>query len=89
MQNYARDLIGYGATPQKVHWPNGARIAVQFVLNYEEGAESNILHGDASSETFLSEIIGAQELISMSLRKLGMSSIFELSGNDLNFSLKA
>ena len=56
---YDRDLIGYGRTPPAVHWPGGARVAVQFVLNYEEGGENCILHGDPASETFLSEIVGA------------------------------
>jgi len=59
-QNYPRDLIGYGRTPPHARWPDGARIALQFVLNYEEGGENCVLHGDKASETFLSEIIGAQ-----------------------------
>lgn len=58
-QNYSRDLIGYQAHPPHPKWPNNARIAVQFVLNYEEGAENHVEHGDAGSEQFLSEIIGA------------------------------
>ena len=57
---YPRDLVGHGAHPPHARWPGQARIAVQFVLNYEEGAENSVLHGDAASETFLSEIIGAQ-----------------------------
>ena len=56
---YLRDMIGYGAAPPDAAWPNKARIAVQIVLNYEEGGENCILHGDAASETFLSEIAGA------------------------------
>ena len=56
---YPRDMHGYGADPPDADWPGGARIAVQFVLNYEEGGENNILHGDAASEAFLSEIVGA------------------------------
>ncbi|MPZ59028.1 MAG: allantoinase PuuE [Rhizobiales bacterium] len=56
---YPRDLIGYGRTPPDPRWPNGARVAVQFVINYEEGAENNILHGDAASEAFLSDVLGA------------------------------
>ncbi|KIN74772.1 allantoinase PuuE [Sulfitobacter guttiformis] len=59
MTRYPRDFAGYGATPPDPQWPNGARIAVQFVLNYEEGGENNILHGDDASEAFLSEIVGA------------------------------
>jgi len=56
---YSRDLIGYHGQPPEVKWPNNAKIAVQFVLNYEEGGEKHIEHGDAGSEQFLSEIIGA------------------------------
>ena len=56
---YPRDLIGYGATPPQANWPGRAKIAVQFVLNYEEGAENNVLDGDTGSERFLSEIVGA------------------------------
>lgn len=59
MHRYPRDMTGYGATPPDPQWPNGAKIAVQIVLNYEEGGENNILHGDAASEAFLSEITGA------------------------------
>ena len=59
MQRYPRDMTGYGATPPDPHWPGKARVAVQFVLNYEEGGENNILHGDAASEAFLSDIAGA------------------------------
>ena len=60
MNRYPRDLHGYGATPPNPQWPNGARIAVQFVMNYEEGGENNILHGDAASEAFLAEVVSAQ-----------------------------
>jgi putative urate catabolism protein len=56
---YPRDLRGYGRTPPDPRWPGGAAIAVQFVMNYEEGGENNILHGDAASEAFLSEVVGA------------------------------
>lgn len=59
MTSYPRDMTGYGATPPAANWPGGARIAVQIVLNYEEGGENNVLHGDAASEAFLSEITGA------------------------------
>ncbi len=59
MNRYPRDMTGYGATPPAANWPHGAKIAVQIVLNYEEGGENNILHGDAASEAFLSEITGA------------------------------
>ena len=57
--DYPRDLVGYGANPPHPEWPDEAAIAVQFVINYEEGGENSILHGDAGSEAFLSEIIGA------------------------------
>lgn len=60
MNRYQRNLIGYGPKPPNANWPGKAKIAIQIVLNYEEGGESNILHGDASSEAFLSEITGAQ-----------------------------
>jgi putative urate catabolism protein len=69
-----RDLIGYGANPPHPQWPNQARIALQFVLNYEEGAESNVMDGDAGSERFLSEIVGAE---SYSARHMSMESIYE------------
>ena len=54
-----RDLVGYGAMPPDPCWPGGARVAVQFVINYEEGAENSVLNGDAGSEAFLSEMVGA------------------------------
>ncbi|XDA98642.1 allantoinase PuuE [Sulfitobacter sp. LCG007] len=60
MNRYPRDFCGYGETPPDAAWPGGARIAVQFVLNYEEGGENSLLHGDAASEAFLSEIVGGQ-----------------------------
>jgi putative urate catabolism protein len=71
---YPRDLIGYGATPPHAAWPNGARIAVQFVLNYEEGGENSVLHGDAGSEQFLSEMFNPA---SFPARHLSMESIYE------------
>jgi putative urate catabolism protein len=71
---YPRELAGYGRRPPHARWPGGARIAVQFVLNYEEGAENCVLDGDAGSETFLSEIIGAQ---SFAARHMSMESIYE------------
>jgi putative urate catabolism protein len=57
---YPRDLRGYGRNPPDPRWPGGARVAVQFVLNFEEGGENNILHGDPASEAFLSDVLGAQ-----------------------------
>ena len=74
-QPYPRDMRGYGRTPVDPKWPGGARLAVQFVLNYEEGAENCILHGDPASESFLSEIIGAPPLVGQ--RNLNMESIYE------------
>jgi putative urate catabolism protein len=71
---YARDLVGYGRTPPHPQWPGNARIAVQFVLNYEEGGENCVLHGDAGSEQFLSEIVGAAAYPD---RHLSMESIYE------------
>ena len=73
--NYPRDMVGYGRTPPFADWPNGARVAVQFVINYEEGGENNILHGDAASEAFLSEIVGAAPWPGM--RHMNMESIYE------------
>ncbi len=72
--NYPRDLAGYGHTPPHAQWPDQARIALQFVLNYEEGGENCVLHGDAASETFLSEIIGAQ---AFPARHMSMESLYE------------
>ena len=72
--HYPRDMVGYGRTPPHAQWPKGARVALQFVLNYEEGAENCVLHGDPASETFLSEIIGAQ---AFPMRHLSMESIYE------------
>ena len=74
MSRYPRDLIGYQGNPPHANWPNKARIAVQFVLNYEEGAENCVLHGDEGSERFLSEIVGAE---SYPARHLSMESIYE------------
>ncbi|HWM66038.1 MAG TPA: allantoinase PuuE [Steroidobacteraceae bacterium] len=71
---YPRDLAGYGRHPPHAQWPNQARVALQFVLNHEEGAENSVLHGDAASETFLSEIIGAQ---AFPMRHMSMESLFE------------
>ena len=73
-KKYPRDLIGYGSKNLKVKWPNNARIALQFVLNYEEGGENSVLHGDKTSEIFLSEIIGAKPIKG---RHLNMESIYE------------
>ncbi len=73
--DYPRDMVGYGANPPHPHWPGDANIAVQFVLNYEEGGENNVLHGDKASETFLSEIIGA--LPFEGARHISMESIYE------------
>ncbi len=72
---YPRDMIGYGRTPPFADWPGGARVALQFVINYEEGGENNILHGDAASEAFLSEIVGAAPWPGM--RHMNMESIYE------------
>jgi len=72
--NYPRDLIGYGRQVPHAGWPGQARIAVQFVLNYEEGSENNVLHGDPASEQFLSEIVGAA---AYPARHMSMESIYE------------
>ncbi len=72
---YPRDMLGYGAQPPHAQWPNKAKIAVQFVINYEEGGENCILHGDKASEAFLSEIVGAAAL--EGVRHMNMESIYE------------
>jgi putative urate catabolism protein len=74
MPGYPRDLRGYGHNPPHAAWPHGARLALQFVLNHEEGGENCVLDGDAGSETFLSEIIGAA---SFPMRHMSMESLFE------------
>lgn len=73
--SYPRDLTGYGPKPPHPHWPRKARVAVQFVLNYEEGGENAILHGDAASESFLSEMIGTPAL--EGVRHMSMESLYE------------
>ncbi len=73
--DYPRDLIGYGQTPPHPDWPNEAQLAIQFVINYEEGGENCILHGDAASEAFLSETVGAAPLLGV--RNLNMESMYE------------
>ncbi len=74
MASYPRDLVGYGARPPNANWPRGARVAVQFVVNYEEGGENSVLHGDKGSEAFLSEMVGAQ---SHPARAMAMESLYE------------
>lgn len=75
MKRYRRDMIGYGANPPQANWPDGAKIAVQFVINYEEGGENCILHDDPASEAFLSEIVGAAAWPDQ--RHWNMESIYE------------
>ena len=70
----SRDLVGYGAKGKKISWPNNSKLALQFVLNYEEGGENSVLNGDKYSETFLSEIIGAKAIKG---RHVSMESIYE------------
>ena len=74
-ESYPRDLRGYGAEPPNPRWPGGARLALQIVLNYEEGGENCILHGDPASEAFLSEIVGAQARAGV--RHMSMESLYE------------
>ncbi len=73
-KKYPRNMIGYGSKDPKINWPNNSRLALQIVLNYEEGAENNVLHGDKHSEIFLSEIIGAQPFNN---RHINMESLYE------------
>jgi len=75
MTPYPRDMVGYGRHTPDPQWPGGARVAVQFVINYEEGGENSILHGDAASEAFLSEIVGAAPWPGQ--RHMNMESIYE------------
>ncbi len=75
LNNYPRNMSGYGQNSIHPNWPNKARIAVQFVLNYEEGGENSILHGDKASEAFLSEIVGAKPY--EGVRHMSMESIYE------------
>jgi putative urate catabolism protein len=74
-KSYPRDMVGYGPALPDAHWPDRAQIVVQFVMNYEEGGENCVLHGDAASEAFLSEIVGAQAL--KGVRHMNMESIYE------------
>src|SRR4029078_2844412 len=74
MDGYPRDIVGYGPTPTDARWPSGAAIAVQFVLNYEEGAENCVIDGDAASETFLSEMTPATAFPD---RHMSMESLYE------------
>lgn len=75
MTDYPRDMTGYGPTPPDPRWPGGARIAVQFVINYEEGAENCVLHGDKGSEAFLSEMVGTRSITDA--RCMQMESLYE------------
>jgi allantoinase len=72
---YPRDLIGYGATPPDPRWPGGARLAVQIVMNYEEGGEACILHGDEASEAYLQEVVGTPPLFGQ--RNVNVESVYE------------
>jgi putative urate catabolism protein len=74
-ESYSRDLIGYGQNPPDPHWPGGARLALSFVLNYEEGAENTPLEGDPASEAFLHEVVGAPPTVGR--RNLNTESMFE------------
>jgi len=74
-ETYPRDMCGYGGQPPDAEWPSGARTAVQFVINYEEGAENCVLHGDTASEAFLSEIVGAAAIENQ--RHMNMESLYE------------
>jgi allantoinase len=75
MTIYPRDMAGYGKNPPQANWPGGARVALQIVLNYEEGAENTVLHGDPASETFLSDIVGAVPFVGK--RHMSMEWLYE------------
>ena len=72
---YQRDMIGYGNNPPNANWPNGAKLALQIIVAFEEGSENSILHGDAQSENFISDIIGAPALLGVS--NMNMESLYE------------
>jgi putative urate catabolism protein len=72
---YPRDLVGYAGRPPKANWPGGEKIAVQFVLNYEEGGENSVLHGDAGAEAFLSDMVGTAAVTGA--RNMAMESLYE------------
>jgi allantoinase len=72
---YPRDLVGYGGSPPDPRWPDGARLALQIVMNYEEGGESSILHGDEASEVYLQEVVGTAPVVGQ--RNLSVESIYE------------
>ncbi len=72
---YPRDMIGYGGEPPHAQWPGAAQLALQFLINYEEGAENAIFHGDPAAEAFLSEWVGAQP--TLGLRNMNMESLYE------------
>ncbi|MEI9892117.1 MAG: allantoinase PuuE [Caulobacteraceae bacterium] len=74
-KSYPRDLVGYAGAPPQALWPNGAKIAVQFVLNYEEGGENSVLHGDEGAEAFLSDMVGAAAV--PGARNMAMESLYE------------
>ncbi|HYC17218.1 MAG TPA: allantoinase PuuE [Pseudolabrys sp.] len=73
--SYPRDLVGYGRDPPDPRWPGGARVALQFVVNYEEGGERSVLHGDEVSEAFLSDVLGAEPWLGQ--RHMNVESMFE------------
>jgi hypothetical protein len=78
-ETYPRDLIGYGRTPPHANWPGQARLALQIVLNYEEGGERSILHGDDESECYLQEVVGIPSL--KGVRDIEVESVYEYGSN--------
>ena len=86
-QAQPRDLVGYAGKPPEANWPGGARIAVQFVLNYEEGGENSVLHGDEGAESFLSDMVGAAPV--MGARNMAMESLYEYGSRAANSMLAA
>ena len=75
VEPYPREMRGYGQRPPDAGWPDGARIALQFVINFEEGAENCVLHGDDASESFLSDMVGAAPIENQ--RHMSMESLYE------------
>ncbi len=85
--SYPRDLIGYSKHPPDPKWPGGARLALQIVMNYEEGGERSILHGDTESESFLHEVVATEPL--NGVRNMNVESVYEYGSSTLAVTVRA